>query len=217
MLKHLQQLATQTFAQPPYTCQPASELNPLPPTASPEEVDRVIQNAVHTVRSRNFVSTFQCLPKDVLCGVTPIHSSNKRLFTNVSWKALIDRREALRYESARAMQCSVDTISDTHEHIVKYMQDGAITLNLHLGYLVQHLGGAAAVSHNFSSGILWLKDPAATALLFSSGRIVMTGCCSEEDCQLAAAKYVEILSTYLPSLPWRKIDLKVGKCVCVYN
>lgn len=69
--------------------------------------------------------------------------------------------------------------------------------------------GLTRESHNFSSGILWLKNPGATALLFSSGRIVMTGCCSEEDCQVAAAKYIQILSSYIPSLPWKKIDLKV--------
>lgn len=145
MLDHLQQLATQTFARPPYTCESAHELNPLPPSASPEEVQHVVQNAVHTVKSRNFVSTFQCLPKDVLCGVIPTQKTNKRLFTNVSWKALHDRRDALRNETARLLQTSSDQVPDTHEHIVKYMRDGAVTLNIHLGYLVQMLGGAAAI------------------------------------------------------------------------
>ena len=145
MFEHLQQLATQTFAQSPYMCEPAQELNPLPSSASPEQVIEVVNSAVHTVKSRNFVSTFQCLPKNVLCGVVPTKHCNKRLFTNVSWKATNDRREALRCEAARAMQCNVADIEDTDEYVVKYMQDGAISLNLHLAYVVQLLGGAAAV------------------------------------------------------------------------
>ena len=96
-------------------------------------------------------------------------------------------------------------------------QDGAALLNLHLSYLVQQLDGAAAISHNFSSGIIWLKEPAATALLFSSGRVVMTGCCSQHDCEYAAHKYIEILRHYIPALPWSLLDLKVQNVVCSAN
>lgn len=67
------------------------------------------------------------------------------------------------------------------------------------------------------SAIIWLKKPAATALLFSSGRVVMTGCCSKEDCEYAANKYVEILNQYIPQLPWKLMDLKVQNVVCSAN
>ena len=73
------------------------------------------------------------------------------------------------------------------------------------------------VQHNFSSGIIWLKKPAATALLFSSGRVVMTGCCSQRDCEYAAEKYIEILRHYIPELPWSLLDLKVQNVVCSAN
>jgi len=62
-----------------------------------------------------------------------------------------------------------------------------------------------------------LQKPAATALLFSSGRVVMTGCCSQQDCEYAASKYVDILHHYIPSLPWELLDLRVQNVVCSAN
>ena len=45
----------------------------------------------------------------------------------------------------------------------------------------------------------------------------MTGCCSQQDCEYAASKYIEILHYYIPSLPWALLDLRVQNVVCSAN
>jgi len=215
--QHLQNLTAQTFSQQPYTNDASAPLNPLPTNASPEQVQATILNARNTVVSRNFVSTFRCLPREYMTGATPLTPCAQKFFTSISWKTIESRRTALRNETARDTQDSVHNISTTHPQVVQHMKDGAAMLNLHLSYLVQQLAGGAAISHNFSSAIIWLKSPAATALLFSSGRVVMTGCCSKEDCEFAANKYIKILSHYIPQLPWKLMDLKVQNVVCSAN
>lgn len=148
--QHLRNLTTQTFSQSPYMNEPTACLNPLPTNASPEQVEATIRNAPNTVVSRNFVSTFRCLPREFMTGATPLMASAEKFFTSISWKTIESRRTALRNETARDTQNYFENISTTHPQVVQHMKDGAAMLNLHLSYLVQQLAGAAAISHNFS-------------------------------------------------------------------
>ena len=45
----------------------------------------------------------------------------------------------------------------------------------------------------------------------------MTGCCSQQDCEYAARKYIDILRFYIPALDWSLLDLKVQNVVCSAN
>ena len=119
---HLQSLATATFDCPPYTNEPSTTLNPLPTNASPEEVRATIANARNTVVSRNFVSTFRCLPREYMTGATPLPPSAQKLFTAISWKTIKNRRIALRNETARHLQCCLDDVCDTHARVTQHMK-----------------------------------------------------------------------------------------------
>jgi len=118
----LQQLAADTLRQPPYLNQPFHTLNPLPANASQQQVHDAIENARSTVVSRNFVSTFRCLPRDIMTGATPLPSSTQSLFTAMSWKTIQNRRLALRNETARSMQCGLNNVSDTHPKVTQHMK-----------------------------------------------------------------------------------------------
>jgi len=207
--------------------QPMTETHLLTADASPAEFEAAVQTAKSSVISQNFVATFRSLPHEILSGATPMQKQQAPYFTQLSWEAVQERRAALRSETARMTQVNVDTISPTHPEIVRHMGDGSLSLFLHLPYIVhvryclfvflhgtcdtepQHLNGAAAVAHNFSSGICWLRWPSSTALVFSSGRVVMTGCQSAEECKLAATMYVSILKSHIPDLPWQLLEWKV--------
>ena len=120
--QHLQSLASATFDSPPYTNEPSVALNPLPSSASREEVQHTIANARNTVVSRNFVSTFRCLPREYMTGATPLPPSAQKLFTAISWKTIQNRRTALRNETARHLQCNVDDVSHTHPRVTQHMK-----------------------------------------------------------------------------------------------
>lgn len=118
----LQSLAVGTFSQPPYVSSPCDALNPLPTNASPEQVQQTIANARNTVVSRNFVSTFRCLAREYMTGATPLPANTQNLFTAISWKTIHNRRVALRNETARNLQCSVDDVSNTHPRVTQHMK-----------------------------------------------------------------------------------------------
>lgn len=120
--QHLQSLAATTFDNPPYVNDPSAVLNPLPTNASPEQVQQTIANARNSVVSRNFVSTFRCLPREYMTGATPLSPSAQKLFTAISWKTIQNRRTALRNGTARHLQCSIDNVSDTHPRVTHHMK-----------------------------------------------------------------------------------------------
>ena len=179
-----------------------------------EDFKQALVNAHKSVRSQNYVATMRSLHPDTLNGVRPISKDARRLFTRISLHTLDHRRSVLRNEVARNLQAPLDTVPPDHPYILKKINDGATPLLLQLPYLINQLGGASAVSHNFSSGIAWLEWPCSTALLFSSSRIVMTGSNSAEQCEIAANTYIDILRHFVPTLPWERLEFLIQNVVC---
>lgn len=182
--------------------------------SSRDDFKQALVNAHTSVRSQNYVATMRSLHPDTLNGIRPISKDARRLFTRISLNTLDHRRSILRNEVARNLQVALDSVPLDHPFILKKINDGATPLLLQLPYLINQLGGASAVSHNFSSGIAWLEWPCSTALLFSSSRIVMTGSNSAEQCEIAANTYIDILRHFVPALPWERLEFLIQNVVC---
>ena len=202
-----------------YTKHPHKIVIPKPPTllphtATPEMFKKLLEEAPSTCTAQNYVATFRSVSNDVLCGASPIPTTLHKYFTRTSVDGVERRRRAVIREVARMSQMPVELIESNHPEVVNMMRTGNISLYLHLPYIVSLLGGAAAVTANFSSGICWLRYPTATALIFSSGRVVMTGCTSSSGCRLAADTYIDILQRNLRDMPFQLYDFRVQNVVC---
>ncbi len=66
----------------------------------------------------------------------------------------------------------------------------------------------------FSAVIMRIREPKATALIFSSGKMVITGAKSEENAQTASRKFASVLSKleFPVKLTDFKIQNMVGSC-----
>lgn len=63
----------------------------------------------------------------------------------------------------------------------------------------------------FAAVIMRIRDPKTTALLFSSGRVVVTGARSEDLCKLAARKFARIVQKL--GFPAKFTDFKIHNVV----
>ncbi|XP_022701385.1 TATA-box-binding protein-like, partial [Varroa jacobsoni] len=81
-------------------------------------------------------------------------------------------------------------IAPTLENILSTINVGC---RLDLRVIAQHALNADYNPEFFSGLVMRLKEPRATALMFSSGRIVVTGTRSEDSSRLAARKFARIL------------------------
>ncbi|ETV70040.1 hypothetical protein, variant [Aphanomyces astaci] len=64
---------------------------------------------------------------------------------------------------------------------------------LDLKTIALHARNAEYNPKKFAAVIMRLRDPKTTALMFSSGKIVITGASTEANCRLAARKYCRVL------------------------
>ncbi|CAK4331009.1 unnamed protein product [Aphanomyces euteiches] len=64
---------------------------------------------------------------------------------------------------------------------------------LDLKTIALHARNAEYNPRKFSAVIMRLRDPKTTALMFSSGKVVITGASTEANCRLAARKYCKVL------------------------
>lgn len=68
--------------------------------------------------------------------------------------------------------------------------------------------------NRFAAVIMRLRNPKTTGLIFSSGKMVITGAKSEEDCRLASRKYARIIERMGFKLDYHdfKIQNVVASC-----
>eukprot|EP00835_Amoeboradix_gromovi_P003660 NODE_250_length_12902_cov_0.423182.p9 type:complete len:130 gc:universal NODE_250_length_12902_cov_0.423182:11097-11486(+) len=81
--------------------------------------------------------------------------------------------------------------------IIPTLQNIVATVNLDckldLKTIALHARNAEYNPKRFAAVIMRIRDPKTTALIFSSGKMVVTGAKSEEQSRLAARKYARII------------------------
>lgn len=68
-----------------------------------------------------------------------------------------------------------------------------LNCRLELTHLAQHIRNAEYAPKRFSAVVVRIRDPRTTALIFASGKLVITGAKSENDARLAARKNARIV------------------------
>lgn len=86
----------------------------------------------------------------------------------------------------------------THDiGLIPQLQNVVCTVNcnsrLNLKFIAMHARNAEFNPRRFSAVIMRIRSPRATALIFNSGKLVVTGCKSESDCKYSARKFLRIL------------------------
>jgi len=101
---------------------------------------------------------------------------------------------------AAAGSSSSDDLVDRTRHpsgIIPTIQNVVSTVNLgvkiDLKSIAMRARNAEYNPRRFAAVVLRIRDPKSTALLFHSGKMVVTGCKSEEASRLAARKYARII------------------------
>jgi len=83
------------------------------------------------------------------------------------------------------------------EGIVPTLQNIVATVNLdcqlNLKVIALHARNAEYNPEHFAAVIMRIHDPKTTALIFASGKTVVTGAKSEDSSRLASRKYVHII------------------------
>jgi transcription initiation factor TFIID TATA-box-binding protein len=88
-------------------------------------------------------------------------------------------------------------LANLHSGIVVQVQNIVASVDLgctvDLKQLAMHARNAEYNPKRFSAVVLRLRHPAATALVFHSGKIMVTGTRTEHDCRLAARKFARLV------------------------
>ncbi|POM63473.1 TATA-box-binding protein [Phytophthora palmivora] len=123
--------------------------------------------------------------------------------TRSSSRAVKERQLALVEDPGRDLQTvgarELQVDDDWEERLnlqVKIMNVvGTVDLKtpLDLKTIALHARNAEYNPKRFSAVIMRLRDPKTTALIFGSGKIVITGGTSEESCRLAARKFTRVI------------------------
>ncbi|KAG1707447.1 TATA-box-binding protein [Phytophthora capsici] len=123
--------------------------------------------------------------------------------TRSSSRAVKERQLALVESPGQALQTvgarEIQVDDDWEERLnleVKIMNVvGTVDLKtpLDLKTIALHARNAEYNPKRFSAVIMRLRDPKTTALIFGSGKIVITGGTSEESCRLAARKFTRVI------------------------
>lgn len=98
------------------------------------------------------------------------------------------------------------------------LQNIVATVNLDcrldLKTIALHARNAEYNPKRFAAVIMRIREPKTTALIFASGKMVVTGAKSEEDCRLAARKYARIIQKlgFQAKFTEFKIQNIVGSC-----
>jgi transcription initiation factor TFIID TATA-box-binding protein len=85
---------------------------------------------------------------------------------------------------------------------------------LDLKHIALHARNAEYNPKRFAAVIMRIRDPKSTALIFASGKMVVTGAKSEDDARMAARKYARILQKLEFGVSFKefKIQNMVGSC-----
>ncbi|KAG2378977.1 hypothetical protein C9374_007615 [Naegleria lovaniensis] len=111
------------------------------------------------------------------------------------------------------------TTANEYEHgIVPIIQNVVSTVNLgcelKLKQIALHARNAEYNPKRFAAVIMRIRDPKTTALIFASGKMVVTGAKSEDESRLAARKYARIIQKlgFNAKFTEFKIQNIVGSC-----
>mmetsp|Transcript_24827 Transcript_24827/g.77249 ORF Transcript_24827/g.77249 Transcript_24827/m.77249 type:complete len:243 (+) Transcript_24827:28-756(+) len=123
---------------------------------------------------------------------------------------------ALALSSAAVMPTEPAVDRERHPSgIVPVLQNVVATVNLgcplDLKKIAMHARNAEYNPKRFTAVIMRLLDPKTTALIFASGKVVVTGAKSEEAARLAARKYARIVQKL--DFPARFTEFKVQNMV----
>ncbi|BGP18576.1 hypothetical protein JCM10213_003036 [Rhodosporidiobolus nylandii] len=106
--------------------------------------------------------------------------------------------------------------------IVPTLQNIVATVNLEckldLKTIALHARNAEYNPKRFAAVIMRIREPKTTALVFASGKVVVTGAKSEDDSRLAARKYARIIQKlgFDTKFTDFKIQNIVGSCDCKF-
>ena len=82
---------------------------------------------------------------------------------------------------------------------------------LDLKLIAQHADNAEYNPKRFTACVMRIKEPKATALIFASGKVVVTGARSPDECKLAGRKFARKLSKM--GFNAKFSDFKIQNCV----
>ncbi|KAJ1544814.1 TATA-box-binding protein, partial [Nowakowskiella sp. JEL0078] len=120
--------------------------------------------------------------------------------------------------SAAASIVGVSTPISSSSGIVPTLQNIVATVNLSvqldLKTIALHARNAEYNPKRFAAVIMRIREPKTTALIFASGKMVVTGAKSEEQSNLAARKYARIVQKLGFNAQFKdfKIQNIVGSC-----
>jgi len=121
-------------------------------------------------------------PQNVVPSSAPIASSSTVVTPNTTTKP------ALTLEQQHIT--AVDGIVPTLQNIVATVN---LDCRLDLKTIALHARNAEYNPKRFAAVIMRIRDPKTTALIFASGKMVVTGAKSEDDSRLASRKYARIV------------------------
>ncbi|KAJ1870685.1 TATA-binding protein (TBP) [Coemansia sp. RSA 1722] len=108
-----------------------------------------------------------------------------------------------------------DSIISSAAGIVPTLQNIVATVNLDcrldLKTIALHARNAEYNPKRFAAVIMRIREPKTTALIFASGKMVVTGAKSEDDSKLAARKYARIVQKL--GFPAKFTDFKIQNIV----
>ncbi|KAE8890866.1 hypothetical protein PF005_g4623 [Phytophthora fragariae] len=110
-------------------------------------------------------------------------------------RAVKERQLALVEDTGRELQVDDDWEERLNLQVKIMNVVGTVDLKtpLDLKTIALHARNAEYNPKRFSAVIMRLRDPKTTALIFGSGKIVITGGTSEECCRLAARKFTRVI------------------------
>ncbi|TDH73851.1 hypothetical protein CCR75_003847 [Bremia lactucae] len=124
--------------------------------------------------------------------------------------ALVEKPETnLQSVGARELQVEDDWEERLDLHVKVMNVVGTVDMKtlLDLKTIALHARNAEYNPKRFSAVIMRLRDPKTTALIFGSGKIVITGATSEDSCRLAARKFTRVIQKL--NFPAQFTDFKV--------
>jgi transcription initiation factor TFIID TATA-box-binding protein len=95
-----------------------------------------------------------------------------------------------RFQAAREHAMATHGIEPAIHNVVSTVD---LKRSLDLKKLVQHARNAEYNPRRFAAVILRIREPKATALVFASGKMVITGARSQDECKLAGRKFARII------------------------
>ncbi|KAK9810677.1 hypothetical protein WJX73_009549 [Symbiochloris irregularis] len=122
-------------------------------------------------------------------------------------------------EMASASQADDDATRNRHPSgIIPTLQNLVATVNLDCKLTLQTIAAKARNAEynprRFAAAIVRIRDPKTTALIFASGKMVVTGAKSEDDARTAARKFAKIVLRLDFPVHFKdfKIQNVVGSC-----